>query len=55
MNRLETCGSMHSYTPAMEAMVAVGAIARSSELRMPTAAIRSRRAAQRSGQFSSTS
>ena len=35
LKRLETCGSMHSYTPAIEAMVAVGAMASSSELRMP--------------------
>lgn len=55
LNRLDTCGSMHSYTPAMDAMVAVGAIASSSELRMPTEAIRSRSADQRSGQASSVS
>lgn len=46
---------MHSYTPAIEAIVAVGAMASSSELRMPDFATRARRASQRSGQFSSTS
>ncbi len=46
---------MHSYTPAIEAIVAVGAMARSSELRMPLFAMRARRASQRSGQFDSTS
>ena len=34
----------------MEAMVAVGAMARSRELRSPVVAMRSRSAAQRSGQ-----
>ncbi len=55
LKRLETCGSMHSYTPAIEAMVAVGAIASSSELRMPVSAIRARSAAHRSAHVGSAS
>lgn len=53
LKRLETCGSMHSYTPAIEAIVAVGAMASSSELRIPVFAIRARSASQRSVQVSS--
>lgn len=55
MKRLETWGSMHSYTPAIEAIVAVGAMASSRELRIPVLATRARSASQRSGQFSSVS
>jgi hypothetical protein len=47
LNRFETCGSMHSQQPAIEAIVAVGAIATSSELRRPPAWIRARSASQR--------
>ena len=40
---------MHSYAPAIEAMVAVGAIAMSNELRNPCVATRSRNVAHRCG------
>ena len=36
LNKFEICGSMHSQQPAIDAIVAVGAIAISRELRNPT-------------------